>query len=343
MLGKTVFEEVYGPITSPGENLPADNDPLRYMDSTKESECHYCTRTIKAGLPIAGHYGILWGHRLCVQTALLEGELILSPNNKERRPLSLKFLANRVYTKSGVKTWMWRPETTVKHFEELKLMVERGQKIPQHILSRTGLPGSLHEDLEYMKRRVLEALAVPKELLEPSEPSGRAKVIGTRTGRLSAKSPNWSNSPRYPDQNINDDHGKVDRQDLADGLVRHGMMDAPTSDCDAFKPIFVCRHKIPKDMRPSEAMLKGDGLVLDSPSIEEIIRRMKEEEFQRRYEKWKFTQHTLPSCPAHTHLKVVVVPVPDGRYFDSTWEADIWLVCAHKGKEHRAYQGYELL
>ena len=317
MLGETVFEQVFGPIKETGGNEPADNDPMRYMQATKESMCLYCDREIREGIPIAGHYGILWGHRLCVQTALLDGELILSPNNKERRPLRLKFLANRVYVGNGrgrgkVKKWKWTMATTMKHLEELKKLV-------------------------------FQQLAVPKEILGQMEAaSGRATVIGTRTGRLSAKSPNWSNSPRYSDQrNTSHEEGK---QELAQGLSKHGMMEKPKSDCEVFEPIFICRHKIPRDKRPSSVMLDGDGLVLDSPSVEEIVRRMKEEEYQRRYEEWKATQRTLPSCPAHAHLKVVVVPVPEKKpHFDPMWEADIWLVCTHEGKEHRAYRGYELL
>jgi len=196
--------------------------------------------------------------------------------------------------------------------------------VPAHILNGTSLSGSTNH---------------------ATVPSGRAMVMGTKTGRMSAKQPNFSNPPRKPDRNINDDVKPEEKKALADHMVRSGMMGKPKCDCTHFEPQFICRHKIPRDLRPNTRVLERDGLVLESPALEEIIQRLKEEEYERRFQKYKATQRNLPSCPQHAYLKVVTVPVPEGRHFDPMWEADLWFVCAHEGDDvpQPQYRGYELI
>jgi hypothetical protein len=307
-------------------------EKLRYMEASREGPCRYCTHTIYPGQQIAGHYGILWGHDLCVQDAFTVSRLILSPNNKERRPEELLNRANRMYARNKVLDLPWSPD-----FQELKKEY------------------SLEEHQEFMRQKIAARIGVPKEPLGEA-PSGRSIVMGTRTGRWRSDGVNVNNPPKSDIQpaaqsetgsthSPRADITPEEKQDLADSMVKSGRMNAPECDCKHFKPIFICRHKIPYSMRPSKKMLEGDGTVMNAPSIEEIAWRLKEEEYERRFQEYKKGKREMPTCPVHIHMKVVTLSVRDKSGFYSKWESDLWLVCAHEGedKPQSTYRGYELI
>jgi hypothetical protein len=131
-------------------------------------------------------------------------------------------------------------------------------------------------------------------------------LMGTKTGRMSAKKPNFSNPPRTC------------------------RPERPTQCCEFFRPKIALLFTIPEIMRPSKKALL-------EPDFDELLKRVWKEQREKNFNNWKRQQARLPSCPVHHHLEIEETKTED------EWTRALWWTCKGVDEPSMSYRGYELL
>ena len=171
---------------------PSRNPHLLYKLSSHHTKtqrstrhCLYCRELIHTGLYLAGNFGVVYGHALCVETAFDSKTLILDAHRPKNRPLELKLRANRLRTLGRRKSvvWSWTKYNVRKHLAALLTRATQLEFVPKDVLhlmrSLTPVDSISHSDIDNAIDH-----AVWREKL------------GTVTGRTSVNKPNKSNLPR---------------------------------------------------------------------------------------------------------------------------------------------------
>jgi len=330
----------------------------RMMLAEKEgTSCRYCDGVICRDDLIAGHYGVLWGHRGCLLRAYAWGHLIQSPNNFRRRPKEIEHLFDRKYLGLGNKV------VYLDH-EASPLPVVSSLPVLHDEFTLNISPAQDSRDItrmtQYLMDRCYEQYAIPREALGAFMSNQQvalsleqkaqifetlkdmAKEEGVTITTAQQDSPNLKERPtlagRFRSSEPNKQHYNVGPARALDtylfgDVVSEAMMRPPRmvecrNTCRTFKPVMFLGVTMPKSMRPKRNRHEQTG---------DLLQEQWDLLIQQKLNEYKMDKRELEKCPLHGHtleVKSLFVPNTMGyvREDNRRWTKELWWYCPEDKK-----------